>query len=389
MAAVNEKKILRIRKKHRFLKILLSIVVLAVLSLFAVVLVNGNGTLSLDGIKRLLGSSGGETTAIGFSFDSGFNNVFADMNGGFVVASTVGVQVFDGAGSKTYTEIYGMADPAVAAGGKICAAYDLGGKALKVFDAAGILGSMETDRDIISAALSPGGYLALCTEESGGYKASVSVYKSGAYTYSKPVFQWYSGQGYILSAALTPDDKRLAVLTLTGSGSRIVFFSLDSTDEKGSCTLDGRLALDIRLTGDGRVLAVCKDALVAVTSDGASEVLADYSDKYLTGWSAGDSFTALVLSDYMVGDQGRIVTADDEGKTLGTIETQRKIISVSACGDHLAVLYGDGFAVYDKNLNECANDDNTAGTLGTIMRSDGTALLISPHSASVFDAAAG
>jgi hypothetical protein len=386
MASVDEMKRKKgARKKHRLLKFLSSVILLAVISLVAAVLITNRGNLSLDGFKRLLGAAGAAPEARVFSFESGYGNVFADMNGGFAVASSVGVQVFDAAGNKAYTEVYEMTDPTIVSAGGICAAYDLGGKAVRVFDAAGVLGSMNTDKNIISAALSPAGYLALCTQESGGYKASVSVYRSGAYDSTKtPPFQWFSGEGYILSAAISPDSKSLAVLTLTETGSRIVFFSLDSAVEKASCTLPGKLALEIRYTDDSHVLAVCRDSAQLIGTNGKNQVVTDYADKYLAEYSIGDSFTALVLSDYMVGDQGRILTVDKDGKTLGTIETDRKILSVSARGDYLAVLYGDGFVIYDRNLKECAHEDGTAGAIATIMRQGGTALLITSHSASVF-----
>ena len=392
MAPVEQNnKIIRIGRKRPFLKILASVAALAALSLAAVVLITGKGQLSLDGVKRFFGGAGGEPKTAGFSYESGFNNVFADLNGGFAVASTVGVQVFDSGGNKKYTEIFEMSNPALISSGKLGAVYDLGGKSLKVFDTSGILGSLKTDGGIIAAALGRNGSLAVCKQESGGYKASVSFYRGGAYQFDKkPPFQWFSGDGYILSAALSPDEKRLAVLTLTGTGSRIVFFSLDSTTEKGSATLAGRLALDIRFTEDGRVMAVCKDALVAVSATGSNQVVTEYADKYLAAYSTGGAgFTAIALSNYMVGDLGKLVTASDEGKMIGTLETRRRIVSVSALGAYVAVLYGDGFSVYDRNLKECAHDDDTAGTLGAIMRSDGSALLVTPHSASVFGAVSG
>jgi WD40 repeat protein len=392
MAPVDQnKKIIRIGKKRRFWKVIVSVIVLAGLSFLAAMLITGKGKLTLDGVRRLLDASGTTSKTDGFSFESGFNNVFVDMDGGFAVASTVGVQVFNGDGKKAYTEVYEMANPTICASGKICTAYDLGGRALKVFDTTGILGTMKTEGSIVSASLSKSGSLVVCTQASGGYKSRVSFYKSGEYDFAKQAtFYWDSGQGYILSATVSPDDKRLAVLTLTDKGSRIVFFSLDSTDEKGSCTLTGRLALDIRYTEDGRVIAVCKDALVSAAVNGSVQVILEYPDKYLEAYSgSGAGFTALFLSDYMVGDQGRIVTVGDDGKKLGTLETQRKLLSVSARGGLLAVLYGDGVAVYDRNLKETASNNDTAGALGTIMRSDGTALLIAPHSATVFSTTQG
>jgi WD40 repeat protein len=365
----------------------LSVILLAAVSLTGVVLIKNHGDLSLNGFKRIFASKKSEQAASGFSFESGFNNVFADLDGSFVVASTVGIQMFNADGSKAYTEIYEMSNPAVTSSGALGAAYDLGGRVLKVFDAAGVLGAIKTDDDIISAALGGGGALALCTKASGGYKSYVYVYDSGAY--DKPHFTWKSGDGYVLSAALSPDGKSLDVLTLTPDGSRIVFLSTDSTTEKGSCTLKGKLAMDIRFTDSGHALAVCSDALVRVGADGKSQVFADYSDKYLANYSVGGKFAAIVLSDYMVGDQGSLVSVDLDGKTLGTLETHRKIVSLSAYGDYLAVLYGDGFAVYDKNLKECAQSSDSTGAVRTIMRADGTALMITSHSASVFSSREG
>jgi hypothetical protein len=94
-------------------------------------------------------------------------------------------------------------------------------------------------------------------------------------------------------------------------------------------------------------------------------------------------FTALVLNDYMVGDQGSILTVDRAGNTLGTLQTSKKVLWMSASGDYLVVLYSDGLVLYDRHLKERARFDDTAGAVQTIMRSDGTALLILPHSATV------
>lgn len=374
------------KRKHRFLKILLSVVFLAAVSLTAVKLINGRGNLSIDDFKRFFGSVAGTPAVSEFAFDSGFNNVFADLDGCFAVASTVGIQVFDEAGNKVYTEIYEMTNPTITACGGIGAAYDLGGRALKVFDGAGILGSLTADAGIISASLNDTGYLTVCTQAGSGHKAYVYIY--GAGDYKNYLYLWKSGGGYVVSAALTPDGRTLAVLTLTGDGTRIVFFSLGSgsMEEKGSCTLRGKLAMKLRILDDARALAVCDDALVLAGADGRSQVLADYSDKHLADFSLeGEGFAALALSDYMVGDRGRILTLDHNGNTLGTLETRRRIVSVSARGDYLAVLYGDGFVIYDKYLYECGQFEETAGVVQTIMRSDRTALLITSHSASVFN----
>lgn len=384
MAIVDELKKKKIKKKRRLLKSTVSVILLAVISVIAAVMITNNGKLSLDGFKRLFNFYGSFSKTAEFTFDSGFQNVFSDLNGSFAVASTVGIQVYDQSGGLSFTDIFEMSKPILCAGGDISAVYDLGGRSLKLFNFNGVTKSIATNGKIISASLNNNGWLAVCTQESGGYKGLVTVYdKKGNEHY-----KWYSASGYILSAEVSPDNGSLAVLTLNDEGSRIVFFTMDSTYEKASCTLKGELVLEIRYINGGNVLAVNKDALRVVKSDGTVQTINDYHEKYLAHYSLeSEEYTTLVLHDYMVGDQGCILTVAHDGTVLGTLETGRRVLSISAKGNYLAVLYSDGFVIYNKKLKECAHFNDTAGTVQAIMRNDGTSLLITAHSAIVYSSA--
>lgn len=381
MATVYElKKQNKPKKKRRLLKAAGSVLLLAFISVAAAILVTNNGKLSIEGIGRLFSGKGSEMEAAVFSFDAGAGSVFADLNGGLAVGAGSGLQVFDAGANKMFGEAFEMKSPAISTNGDVSAIYDIGGKTLKLFDLYGVTKSISTEGKIISASINKSGWLALCTQETGGIKGRVTVYNKN----KSEAFYWDSAKGYILSAAVSPDNKSLAVLTLNDEGSRIVFFSLNSPDEKGACTLPGEIALDIRYLGDGRVLAINSGALGIVKPDGSADILIDYADQYLKGYSVdGDGFTALVLSDYMVGDQGSVLTVDQNGNVLGTMETSRKIVSISAKGEYLAVLYSDGLTIYDRNLKEYAHFDDTVGAEQTMMRQDGKAFLITSHSASV------
>lgn len=379
MATVYELKKMK-KRRFRLLKATVSVLILAVVSIIAAILITNNGKLTADGLMRLFSGTGKKNEAAEFSFNAGFKSVFAEIDGGLAVCSGSGVQVYDIGADRMFTETFNMANPAVCYNGKISAVYDLGGKLLKVFDLYGVIKSISTEQKIISASLNQNGWLVMCTQETGAFKGRVTVYDGDL----DAAFYWNSAKGYVLSAALASDNKSLAVLTLTDEGSRIVFFSMDSTDEKGSCTLPGELVLEIRYLSDGRILALCRDALRIVKQDGSADIICDYSEKHLAGYSLdGDGFILLALKNYMVGDQGIIMTVDLKGKTLGLAETGRKILSVSAKGDTLAILYSDRLVIYDRYLLECARFDDTAGAEKTLMRPDGKAFLIAPHSASV------
>lgn len=379
MATVYELKKMK-KRRFRLLKATVSVLILAAISIIAAILITNNGKLTADGLMRLFSGTGKKDEAAEFSFSAGFKSVFAEIDGGLAVCSGSGVQVYDIGADRKFTETFNMANPAVCSNGKISAVYDLGGKLLKVFDLYGVKKSISTEQKIISASLNQNGWLVMCTQETGAFKGRVTVYNGNL----DETFYWNSAKGHVLSAALASDNKSLAVLTLTDEGSRIVFFSLDSTDEKGSCTLPGELILEIKYLSDGRILALCRDALRIVKQDGSADTISDYSEKHLAGYSLdGNGFILLALKNYMVGDQGLIMTVDLKGKILGSVETGKKILSASAKGDSIAILYSDCFVIYDRHLLEHARFDDTAGAEKTIMRPDGKAFLITSHSASV------
>ena len=381
MATVESiKKVKKKRRGGKALKFFVSVLGLALLSVVALVLITNNGKLNADGFVRLFNGAGDEATAEEFLFDAGSNKDLADFNGGLAVASSVGLQVIDRSGQLVFMESCDFASPTVYTDGRVGVAYDLGGYRLKLFDETGVIKSITTTGKIISARLNQDGWLALCTQENGGYKGRATVYNDKG----DEEYYWRSATGYTLSAEVAPDDKKLAVLTLTEDGSRVVFFSLDSEDELSSATLAGTLVTEIAYIDGDSVLAVSEEQLAVIYEDGGSDTLYSYSGKYLSGYALNSpSFTALVLSDYLVGNQGSIVTISPSSKTLGTLTTDRKVLSISVDGDYLAVLFSDGLVIYDKNLEEYASFGDTAGAVGTIMRSDGTALCLTAHSASV------
>ena len=375
------------KKRHRGigLKFFMSVILLAVISVVAAVLITNHGKLDMEGFKRLFGSSDGTTQTTEFIFDTGSEVDVASFDGGLAVASTIGLQVFDCYSELAFSESVHFSTPTVCTSGKSGVAYDLGGYSLKLFDTSGIIKSITTTEKIISARLNSNGWLTLCTQEDG-YKGFVTVYNASG----SEEYYWHSAKGYTLSAEISSNNKKLAVLTLMEDGSRIVFFELDSIDETASVTLPGTLVSDMVYINTDAVLAVSEDELCIIHSDGSIETQFEFSGRYLTGYTLDSGkFSALLLKDYLVGDQGSIVAIDRAGKTLGTLSTDQKVLSMSASGDYLAVLFSDGLVIYDKNLEEYAHYDDTLGAVGTIMQSDGTALCVSAHSAAVKDAAAG
>ena len=73
----------------------------------------------------------------------------------------------------------------------------------------------------------------------------------------------------------------------------------------------------------------------------------------------------------------------------GTLEAKElylgiEVLSVSASGSYLAVLTVDGLNIYTQDLTLYAQQTDTSAATRVLQRSDGTALLISGNSASLF-----
>ena len=363
-------------KKRPILRLFLSLLSLVILTVIAVSLIKGGGKLDLSGLKTLVGADRSAVSA--FYFDDGKSGAFADLDGAFAAVGPLGVQVFDNSGNEVAKETVAIKDPTMCSEGGSAAAYDLGGTTLMLLDKSGIKAKITASDSIISASVNADGWCAVCSQESG-YKGLVVVYDASG----NPVYKWHSGSGYVLSADVTDDNKSLAVLTLTGSGSRVVFFDLDSTDEKASYTQDGELLLEVKFWSDGTLAAIGKDGLYHVDQSGKELSPFDYSGQFLNHYDLdGNDFSVLCVDDYQVGGQGTIETVGKDGKVISSVDGE--CTSVSAGGDYVAVLQQDSLTIYDKSLKILKSYQGISGASGVLMRSDGEALVTGEGSAVVY-----
>jgi hypothetical protein len=81
---------------------------------------------------------------------------------------------------------------------------------------------------------------------------------------------------------------------------------------------------------------------------------------------------------------GRLVTVGTDGTELGSLDVNREVLGISAAGRYLAVLYSDSLVLYNRELQVYASLNGTESITGVLTRSDGSAVLLSANSASLF-----
>lgn len=323
-----------------------------------------------DALAALLGGGSGDRGEQ-WAFEAGASQVFAPAGNGLAVASATGLQLLGDDGYTAVREVCALGTPAVSACAQYAAAYDVGGTVLRVAGFDGSVTDMDTENTLISVRVNETGFMAVCTEESG-YKGLVTVYDSTL----KAIYEWYSGEGYLLSAEVSPDGTALAVLTAAEDGGHVKFFLLTSEEEQGDYTAAGELLLDARWVGDDRVCALSESRAVFLENDGGEAGAFDYGGMYLADCAFGGDFAVLALSKYLSGSVTQLVSLDDGGGTLGQAAPDGELKALSAGSRQVLALCSDGLTLYSRALTAQGSDTEIDGVKTALLRKNGGALLV-------------
>ena len=360
---------------------------LALMAVLAVVLAAAyrDGT-GFDALRRYLNYGGsGEAR---YRYDASPGSRFAALGDQLVVLTDNSLRLLNRDGGETWSAQVKMAAPALCQGGGRVAAYDIGGRSLYVLDQHGEVLHLETEEDetLISATLNARGVLAV-TAERRNAKGAVYAYSADM---SRVMFDMTSSERFVTEARVSDDGDTLAAVRLGQEDgvfvSSVVLYDLREAGEKtpyADYSIPNGLVLAAG-EQDGRLVTVSDTCVTSAAYSGRVAASYDCGGAYLRGYSMGEAFTALLLNRYQAGNVGRLVTLDAEGAELGRLEIHEEVRELSAAGRYLAVLYTDRLVVYNESLQVYASLRGITGVSGVLMRPDGSALLLSPESASQF-----
>lgn len=302
-----------------------------------------------------------------------------------MVLSDTRLTVLSPSGEEVWSTTVSMASPALSAGGGRVAAYDVGGTELYVLDREGELLHLSAaeEEPFIAATLNKSGWLAV-TEQKKGLKGSVCVYNSSM----EQVFEFQARERFVTDAYVTDDNARLAAVTLGQESSvfvsNVVLYDLTQTEPMANYNVTDGLVAVIGQQGD-QLVTVSDTCLTYAGTDGKASASYTYSGLYLRGYAlGGDGFTALLLNRYESGSVGRLVTVGPDGAELASLDVNREVLDISAAGRYLAVLYTDSLVIYNQDLQVYASLNGTDFATGVLLRTDGSALLLSAENAGLF-----
>jgi len=371
------------RKTRRIIGLIITLAVAAIIITVVVILISNDsaGTLRLTG---LFSRRSPVISVDEFNFDIGRERMFAHVEGSIAAVGTLGVMVIDAEGMETLRDSFRMNQPAIRSSGNSFIAFDIGGAFVRVYNLSTGTIFVETEGTVVSASINRNGWFCVVTQEVGGFRGIVTVYNN----FGTVVYRVSKGTGFVVSAELSPDNKKLAILNLTDNGSRISLYHDIDTEEEPFELFDryGGLIIDVMYLPNGDVLAVSTNSMFLVDTAGEGVMLYTFSDKRLGGYAHDNDFIALHLYDYGVGHQGRLITFHSDGTVLGEISFNRELLSMSAIDRSLVVLKSDGVLFYNEELDDfpiSADNISVAGASRILAVSENVAVATSDNSAVV------
>lgn len=376
------------RRPHLLVR-LIAFVVTVALAVGAVFLVVNRDKLNFDALRRWFTyrTLAKSDTGVGESFPyQGSQSLTLTACGGDLLSvSQTGVRLYSPGGVAYVEETVTLSHPVCQVNKDTAVVYDAGGTFLAVYRDREQVFRLTGDATILSARLGVNGYLSVVTRSSG-YKGVVTVYNSGFAT----LLELSLSSSFALDAVSSPDGRSVLVVT---AGERDHLFhstlaqytiaGLDPEHPTPSAvwSLGNRLPLEL-VWDAGGVRVMAEYAALAADSNLQQTGVVDWSDRYLKRYSLGCSDAFVILTGkYQSGSQTLLELYDTSGALLGSLESNRPILDVSAAGKYVAVLTAQQLDIYTRDLTLYSTVENTNSASHVVLLEDGSAFLANQSAA--------
>ncbi len=376
-------------QKPNILVRLLAFLLTLALALGAVALVAFRDKINFDSLRRYVAyrslEKGDSGQPAPFQLENGGQGGYLRVGDDLLAYSTSGVRLFSSSGVEYLTESMLLTVPVAHANGASSVIYDAGGYALRVISdrAVAFTTSTTQNHELISARLNTAGLLAVTSREPS-YKGSVTIYDASY----EPLVSIRLSSHFPMDGILSDDGKTVAVLTAGQQGdafhSALDLYHVDADEAYVSCSLGSSAVLDLDFDAEA-FWALGDESLLIISLNGTVTGQYDYLGRYLKAFSlGGDDYATLLLGKYRAGTNATLLTVDAAGQQIAALELNEQVLDLDAAGRYVAVLTAGRLNIYTRDLDLYASLDNTGGARDVVLRSDGTAWLVSGETARLF-----
>lgn len=280
--------------------------------------------------------------------DAGSSTSFAVFDQAFLLCTKDGAKYYNSVGDQKWNDTFNMATPTVIQEGSFMAAGDLGGKNVRVYDAAGLLYNVQLEGNLSQFALNENGYLSLLEQKDSGYE--VKIYNSKG-TLLKGRVEETAGV-YPISTDVSDDNKSFAVSYVDTTDvypiGRVLFFYVNPEDSENYTDSLYASAADKADEIIGTI-SYCDNGVLAAVSDKGVYGFRDSEEAWcyqLTNVVDYISFqqkdrVVLTLGDALPGEEGKeegtVCWLSDNGAEEASYVSGKEISYLSVWKDGIVV----------------------------------------------------
>ena len=253
--------------------------------------------------------------------------------------------------------------------------YNKNGTDLTLTNSAAEIGSLSLNSPILSARMGAHNTFSVITDESG-YRTAVTVYNDSL----KQTYKWSSSEYYIMSADLSPDDKRMAAVGFQQKGaditSSLFYFNLNSDQKAKTVKLGNSIPLRVDYLSSSTVAVLCQNSLTLLDRRGNILVQKTFSPSDLLSYDTADGQVALGLKSYTRSARSDLYIIEDNGKISDPLSLEEDVRTISLNHDRLAVMTTNQVMIYDKHLTPLYHYDDVLSAKDVILKEDGSFYLV-------------
>ena len=371
-------------KKPNIILRLLALLITAALILGALALVVYRDQLNLDTLEHWLAYRDLDTDAAStpFTHPGGDSISTAYLNDGIVFSSGSGAHYYSPSGELYAEQVLSMEHPILSASDRCGVVYDAGGQSLFLFRQAQQPFSLTLDSgsDLLSARINDSGWLTVTAQQSG-YKGAVTVYDGN---YEK-VIQISLSSTFVVDAALSPDCKTVAVVTINQQGgsfsSQILLYPINQTQPSATLDLGNMMILDLDFESE-LLWVLGEESLMTIHVGDHSMHSYSFGQQYLKGCDLdGDGFALLLLGRYRTGNASTAITIDKNAEILSSLSLSNQVLDFDCNSGYCSLLTGSALSIYNPFFELYTSFEDTQGARYTALSQDGSALLANTQQA--------
>lgn len=286
LRVVNGKKLERRRKTGMFFSV--ALIIALILTVFQLVLPAGI-TENTENLISLIGKG-----SYPISLESTETQSAVSRGSYYYVLTDTRLNAFANGGKEIYSHSHGFENPVMKTSSTRALVFDQGGNEAYIYNLHELKSSINSDAEIINAAVSDSGVYAVVTR-SESYASVVTVYSKRG----KKIYTWYSSADTVNNVAVAPNGKKIAVSTFNSTNgkfvSKIGILNFDSANPISSVDVEGGPVITLNSFHRTGFIAATENKLYFINWSGKNNT--EYKNDYtLSRLSAGTGGTVAVLT---------------------------------------------------------------------------------------------